>query len=85
MILKETLSEVVLLQHQELESHDSGVQRQILKKIDLNSQIAIIISGIRRCGNGTLLHQFLQDLTAFYYLNFENTRFVEALFLGLNK
>ena len=48
-----------------------------MKNIDLDSQYATIISGIRRCGKSTLLHQPLQDLTAFYYLNFEDTRLID--------
>ena len=77
MILNGTLREVVLSLRQELESYDSGVQMQILKKIDLNSQYATIISVIRRCGKSTLLHQLLQDLTAIYYLNFEDTGLID--------
>ena len=32
---------------------------------------------MRRCGISTFLHQLLQDLTAFYYLNFEDTRLID--------
>ena len=48
-----------------------------MKNIDPDSQYATIISGIRRCGKSTLLHQLLQYLTAFYYLNFEDTRLID--------
>ena len=77
MILKETLREVILSQRKELESYDSGVERQILKYIDLSIQYATVISGIRRCGKSTFLHQLLQKLTNFYYLNFEDTRLID--------
>ena len=77
MILKDTLREVILSQHKELESYDSGVERQILKHIDLSIQYATVISGIRRCGKSTFLHQLLQKLTNFYYLNFEDTRLID--------
>lgn len=77
MILKETLREVILSQRKELESYDSGVERQILKYIDLSIQYATVISGIRRCGKSTFLHQLLQKLANFYYLNFEDTRLID--------
>lgn len=77
MILKETLREVILSQRKELESYDSGVERQILRYIDLSIQYATVISGIRRCGKSTFLHQLLQKLTNFYYLNFEDTRLID--------
>ena len=77
MILKETLRKVILSQRKELESYDSGVERQILRYIDLSIQYATVISGIRRCGKSTFLHQLLQKLTNFYYLNFEDTRLID--------
>ena len=77
MILKQTLREVVLSQRQELSSYDSGVQRLKLLSIELNSQYATIISGIRRCGKSTLLKQILQSIPNYYYLNFEDTRLTD--------
>jgi len=35
---------------------------------------AIILSGIRRCGKSTLLHQYISNIDNYYYLNFEDVR-----------
>ena len=73
MILKETLREVVKSQRADLESFDYGIERE-LREININMPYALILSGIRRCGKSTLLHQLLKKLPNFYYLNFEDTR-----------
>ena len=74
MILKETLREVVKFQRADLESFDYGIEREELREININIPYALILSGIRRCGKSTLLHQLLKKLPNFYYLNFEDTR-----------
>jgi hypothetical protein len=74
MILKDALKQIVKEQRIELESLDYGTEREELNNIDLNLPYALIITGIRRCGKSTLLHQILKKLPAFYYLNFEDTR-----------
>ena len=76
MILKETLRQIVIGQKRELESFEYGIEREELSKISLNLPYAIIISGVRRSGKSTLLHQILKKLPNFYYLNFEDTRLV---------
>lgn len=74
MILKETLRKVVKSQKSELESFDYGIKREVLDEINPNTSYALILSGVRRCGKSTLLHQLLKKLPHFYYLNFEDTR-----------
>jgi len=59
---------------------DTGVERQKLVEVEkaANSPHAIIISGLRRAGKSTLLAQAAHRLggSAFYYLNFEDDRFL---------
>ncbi len=74
MILKDTLKEIVKLQREELKKQDAGIPRSIIKKIDMESPHAIIISGIRRCGKSTLLRQIMKRMNKFYYFNFEDSR-----------
>jgi predicted AAA+ superfamily ATPase len=74
MILKETLRGIVKSQRAELESFDYGVEREELRAIKPDMPYAFILSGIRRCGKSTLLHQLFKTLQNFYYLNFEDTR-----------
>ena len=74
MILKDTLRTIVSEQRAELESYEYGIERTDLQRIPLDLPFAIIITGIRRSGKSTLLHQLLKKLPNFYYLNFEDTR-----------
>lgn len=77
MLLKETLQKVVQSQRQQLESLDVGVERELLKVIDLHSPFVVILSGIRRCGKSTLMRQLMRNVKKFYYLNFEDQRLLE--------
>ncbi len=74
MILKESLSEIIAAQKKDITAQNKGIKRELLGKIDLRSQFALVISGIRRCGKSTLLRQLIEKLPNFYYLNFEDTR-----------
>lgn len=76
MILKETLRQVVKRQFEQIESINSGIERELLKDIDHVSPHVIIISGIRRCGKSTLLLQIMKSLDNYYYFNFEDPRVV---------
>ncbi len=59
---------------------DPGIERQKLLEIERASDLphAIIISGLRRVGKSTLLIQVARKLgnNAFYYINFEDDRFL---------
>lgn len=63
-------------QRAELESFEYGVEREELQRISIDLPHAMIISGVRRSGKSTLLHQILMKLPNFYYLNFEDTRLI---------
>ncbi len=76
MILKETLAKVVRLQREELNLKETGVERELLKSIDLKSSHAVILSGIRRCGKSTLLRQLMKRVKNPNYFNFEDLRAV---------
>ncbi len=74
MILKETLRTIVKTQRKELESSEYGVERKMLKEIDLAIPFAIVLSGIRRCGKSTLLRQVMKNVKKFHYFNFEDPK-----------
>lgn len=76
MILKETLRQVVKSQKSELLRFEYGVERENLNEIDLKLSFAIVLSGIRRCGKSTLLHQLITKTTNYCYFNFEDTRLI---------
>ncbi len=73
-MLKETLKELINLQKKDLERQELGVLREVLHEIDFAVPHALVISGIRRCGKSTLLHQLMKKVKKPYYFNFEDPR-----------
>ncbi len=70
MLLKETLRSIVKSQHSDLSLYELGVKREKLAEIGLDSPLAIVVSGIRRCGKSTLLRQLMAKSGGFYYFHF---------------
>ncbi len=60
--------------------HDTGIPRDRLAEVERAAGLphAVIVSGLRRVGKSTLLAQMAHKLgkEAFYYLNFEDDRFL---------
>jgi predicted AAA+ superfamily ATPase len=69
------LYEVGVDQKAVLGEQELGLERISLPKLpDIRSH-ALIVSGIRRCGKSTLLHQFVKKLgRPFFYFNFDDLR-----------
>lgn len=76
MVLKDTLKGIVKRQKAELNLVDMGIKRDKLGDIDFQSNHAIVLSGIRRCGKSTLLKQVSHSINKFYYFNFDDPRAV---------
>lgn len=75
MVLKSTFGEVRDAQISNLLKSDTGLRRYQLDKLPDQVSHALIISGIRRCGKSTLLHQLLKEkYQNAFYLNFEDPR-----------
>ncbi len=74
MLLKDTIKEIAEIQHREVVDLDPGTRRNILDSIDVDSPLAVIISGVRRCGKSTLLRQIMSKSGSFNYFNFEDER-----------
>jgi len=74
MISKEDLREIVKSQLNALDSYELGIPREESRNIDARLPHALIISGVRRAGKSTLLHQLSKGLSRFHYLNFEDPR-----------
>ncbi|MBU4502531.1 MAG: AAA family ATPase, partial [Nanoarchaeota archaeon] len=74
MILKDTLKKIIKLQKSESENQDIGLQRNLIKNLDMKCPHVLIISGIRRCGKSTLLKQIMKKYPKYYYFNFEDQR-----------
>jgi hypothetical protein len=77
MVKKSTLQEVITFQKNKIENSDLGFQRGLIDelKYPLDS-FALIISGIRRCGKSTLLHQYIVSNVkeTYIYLNFDSAK-----------
>lgn len=74
MLSKETLKDIVLIQNDMIKSRDIGVERELIEDIDLGTEHAVIISGVRRCGKSTLLKQLIKKVGSYHYFNFEDPR-----------
>lgn len=78
---KTLLKEIVLEQEKDLERIDAGIPREALKALApyISMPHAVIVSGLRRSGKSTLLHQVIRDFykQGVYYLNFEDERLVD--------
>lgn len=76
MILKDTLRNIVTSQRRDIDLSNTGIKREMLNEIDMQSPHVIILSGIRRCGKSTLLLQIMKSLDSYYFFNFEDPRAV---------
>ncbi|MTI88454.1 MAG: ATP-binding protein [Balneolaceae bacterium] len=75
MILKSVLKEIAAVQKSNLLKLSTGLKRHQLDVMPELASHALIISGIRRCGKSTLLHQLLKKkYPDAFYLNFEDPR-----------
>ena len=78
MVIKSVLKEVAEAQKSNLLKLDTGMIRHQLNSMPELKSHALIISGIRRCGKSTLLHQWLKSkYQGAFYLNFEDPRLYE--------
>jgi len=77
---KDQVKAMLLEQHQVFWDLDTGIERVQLADIERAADLphAVIISGLRRVGKSTLLAQLAHRLgkDAFYYVNFEDDRFL---------
>ncbi len=74
MIDKETIKQVVILQRESLDKTEIGTPREEQKELKILDSFALIITGVRRCGKSTLLHQLIKKQKKAYYLNLEDPR-----------
>jgi predicted AAA+ superfamily ATPase len=75
MVLKSIIEACVADQRKQLMQTDLGVNRYALEKISLRKEFITIITGIRRSGKSTLMHQLMHQLDSdFAYFHFEDPR-----------
>jgi len=85
MISKESITEVIKLQRESLNNAEIGTLREQKKEIVVLDSFALIITGVRRCGKSTLLHQLIKTQKKAYYLNLEDPRLGGFQLSDLNK
>jgi uncharacterized protein len=75
MILKSEIEKALTEQSRLFKERNMGIPRQYLTQIDINSDFVNIISGIRRAGKSTLMHQLASKLNDdFVFFNFDDPR-----------
>ncbi len=77
MLLQNQIASVIELQQQSLLRKPIGLEREMLGCIPSYDSFATVITGIRRCGKSTLMHQMISrhGISA-TYINFEDTRLI---------
>jgi len=74
MLLKSEIEQAFLIQQEMLAQPANTIKRVQLKKIAAENDFIQVISGIRRCGKSTLLHQIMTNYRKIAYFNFEDPR-----------
>ncbi len=85
MITRDMLKEVILAQRESLNRLDLGILREKIKDIKIRDSFALLITGIRRCGKSTFLHQILKKQKRGCYLNLEDPRLGDFELSDFNK
>lgn len=74
MILRSTLIEVLRDQRPPV-VHGQEIARAVVRRLPVrNSQHALVLTGVRRCGKSVLQAQLMRAFTGALYLNVEDTR-----------
>jgi predicted AAA+ superfamily ATPase len=75
MVLESEIEASVLEQKAQLKHVSIGFQRNVMPDVKMIDDYITIITGIRRCGKSTLMHQLMLSLKQDYaYFNFEDPR-----------
>jgi uncharacterized protein len=75
MILHSQIADVADAQAENFLNRNVGWKRELLPKVQVIKNFALIITGIRRCGKSTLLFQLLKEkFDNAFYLHFEDPR-----------
>ncbi len=75
MVLKTEIEKSYQEQQLKWKNKSVGLKREKLSTIQLTSNLIVIITGIRRCGKSTLMHQISkQEQGSKAWLNFEDSR-----------
>ncbi|MEM8895892.1 MAG: ATP-binding protein [Bacteroidota bacterium] len=77
MVLKSEIEKAVLSQRRLLTKRSTGLERVKAGNIELSTDTVLIITGIRRCGKSTLMHQIAKKQTHRAWFNFEDSRIVD--------
>ncbi len=73
---EQQIKEVITDQKYQLKNKDIGILRELDYNYLLESPFITIITGIRRCGKSTLMLQLTKHYKNFYYVNFDDERFL---------
>ncbi len=85
MLNREIIKEIIILQNKSLHTSEVGTLREEGRKVSLFDSFALIITGVRRCGKSTFLHQLIKKQKKAYYLNLEDPRLEGFTLSDFNK
>ncbi|MFW5888124.1 MAG: ATP-binding protein [Patescibacteria group bacterium] len=71
------LETIIADQKTSFQKRSPGVKREIEFNKHLKTKQITVISGIRRAGKSTLLRQFSEHYSDFYYINFDDERLID--------
>lgn len=74
MIFEQLIEQVVNDQRILLQTKTTSTPRNVNYKLLLETSQIVVITGIRRCGKSTLLHQIIKNYNNFSYINFDDER-----------
>lgn len=78
MISKEVLRQILIQQQQTIQKQEHTIPRELASEILpwFKDKRVLILTGLRRSGKSTLLHQLMQKIPQSCYVNFEDERFL---------
>lgn len=74
MVLKSGINKSFETQKSFLKKRALGEPRNKIKRVVLSASHILIITGIRRCGKSTMMHQLMQEVSDRVFFNFEDPR-----------
>lgn len=74
---KNILATIVLDQRQSFATEQTVIVRDGVSSLEASDKKILVISGVRRSGKSTVLHQLASGTSDFYYLNFEDERLLD--------
>ncbi len=82
MLSETQIKEILVKQREAILNKNYGIKREVLKDVESKIKLphVVVLTGLRRSGKSTLLRQLIKEQYKdedFYYINFEDERFLD--------